>query len=122
MNPEQMLKSRIQLLELEQAEDARLLKEQFTVSYESLKPANLLKNMFHDIFSSSDVKADLANAILGVVASLFTQKTSEKEDHKDESHIWGTFAETVVAGVVAENMDEIEALGKVLLRKVFPII
>ena len=40
------LKNAIQLLEAEQAVKGQLLKEQFYITYESLKPVNLLKKHF----------------------------------------------------------------------------
>jgi hypothetical protein len=45
------LKNAIQLLEVKQADKGQLLKEQFFLTFESLKPANLLRSTVNDIAS-----------------------------------------------------------------------
>jgi|APHig6443717817_1056837.scaffolds.fasta_scaffold163655_1 hypothetical protein len=68
------LKNTIQLLEVEQGEKGQLLKEQLFITYESLKPANLLKSTVDDIASSPY----LMDNILGAAMGLFTGFLSKK--------------------------------------------
>ena len=68
------LKNAIQLLEVEQEEKGQLLKEQLLISFESLKPANLIKSTVDDIASSPY----LMDNILGAATGLFTGFISKK--------------------------------------------
>ncbi|HEY3390219.1 MAG TPA: hypothetical protein VGK38_11645, partial [Prolixibacteraceae bacterium] len=60
------LKMAIKRLEVAQDIDGQLLKEQFYVTYESLKPINLLRNTIYEITSSPH----LLDSILGTAAGL----------------------------------------------------
>ncbi|MEI6061771.1 MAG: hypothetical protein WCR72_13785 [Bacteroidota bacterium] len=53
------LRVAILLLESRQAEDGRLLKEQFLVAYESMKPINLIKSALADAAGSPDFQDTL---------------------------------------------------------------
>lgn len=61
------LKESIRLLEIRQAEEGHILKEQFRVTYESLKPANLIKNSLKEITGSAEVKNGLFETIVSIV-------------------------------------------------------
>jgi len=50
------LKEAIFLLEIRQAEEGRLLKEQLFVVYDKLKPLNLIKSTLEEIASAVEVK------------------------------------------------------------------
>jgi hypothetical protein len=60
------LKNAIQLLEVEQAENEQLLKEQLYQIYESFKPVNLLKSTLKNVTTSPY----LIDGILGTTISL----------------------------------------------------
>ena len=47
------LKDAIKVLEAQQTEKGRLLKEQLVLTYESLKPVNILKSTLKELFSGS---------------------------------------------------------------------
>ena len=52
ITPTDELKNAIQLLEVEQAAKWQLLKEQFHLSFESLKPLNIFKSTLNEVASS----------------------------------------------------------------------
>ena len=56
----------IQLLEEEKAKKELQLKHQFHVTYESLKPINILKNTIQDVSSSINVTDSIIGALMGV--------------------------------------------------------
>ena len=68
------LKNAIQLLEVEQAIQGQLLKEQFYLTCESLKPVNLIKSTLKDIVLSPN----LIDRILGNAIGLATGYLSKK--------------------------------------------
>ncbi len=67
------LREEIKALELKQAEESKLVKEQLLIIYENFKPANILKNLVRDFYSSESlVKELMATAVS--VASGFVSK------------------------------------------------
>jgi len=53
------LKKSIEVIERRQMVEGKLLREQFTVTFESLKPINVLKKMLTDIAEPSALKETL---------------------------------------------------------------
>lgn len=67
------LKESIRLLELRQAEEGRLLKEQFRITYESLKPVNLIKSSILELTSSTEIKNNLFESLLAVISGYLSK-------------------------------------------------
>lgn len=67
------LKESIRLLEIRQAEEGRLLKEQFRITYESLKPVNLIKSSILELTSSTEVKNNLFESLLAVISAYLSK-------------------------------------------------
>jgi len=68
------LKNAIQLLEVEQADKGQLLKEQLFLTYESLKPVNLLRSTVNDIASSTYLIDNILGAAIGLVSGFLSKK------------------------------------------------
>ncbi len=64
----------IKTLEDSQVEKGNLLKEQFYFTYESLKPANLIKGMLQDISSSPDLLDSLIGTSVGQTTGFLLKK------------------------------------------------
>lgn len=65
---------KINLLEIKQAEELIALKEQFQITYESLKPLNFIKSTFHDMTTSKEIQSDLVNGALNLATGLISKK------------------------------------------------
>lgn len=59
LNEKAALQDAIRLLKIQQAEELGLLKEQLQLSYESIKPSNIIKTALHEVVSSAEVKNTL---------------------------------------------------------------
>lgn len=68
------LKEAIKALEIKQAEERQLLLDQLFITYESLKPVNILKKMVKDFSVAENLKQDFYNAIAGMISGLVTKK------------------------------------------------
>lgn len=68
------LKEKILMLEIQQAEERKILKEQFFEAYESLKPINLIKGVFREMNSSVEIRSNLFSSLLNVLTGYFTKK------------------------------------------------
>ncbi len=113
------LKNAIQLLEVEQSIDGQLLKEQFYLTYESLKPINLLRNTIYEITTSPH----LTDSILGTAAGLVSGYLSRKIMMIGASgnlvrKLLGTVLQLGVTNVVSQNPDRIKSIGEYIFQHI----
>lgn len=99
------LRAAILRLEAQQLSQERLLKEQFAKTYEDMKPANLIKRRFKEIFTSSELKDGLFGVALGLVAGHLTKKAAVGSTHNPLKQLLGAFLELAVTNVVTKNAD-----------------
>src|SRR5659263_202786 len=68
------LKKIIQRLEIEQAIDGQLLKEQFYFAFESLKPVNILRNTLYEITTSPHMMDSILGTAVGLASGYVSRK------------------------------------------------
>ncbi len=68
------LKEMIKVLEEKQAEEGQILKEQLIKTYENLKPANIVKNLVKEFYSSENLKDELIATAISVTSGFITKK------------------------------------------------
>jgi hypothetical protein len=110
------LKNAIQLLEVEQGIKAQLLKDQFYLTAESLRPVNLLKNTFHDISSSPNLIENILGTSMGIVSGFLTNKVFVGASGSLVRKLLGSALQFGVTNVVAQNPDTIKSLGQTILQ------
>ncbi|WP_394758721.1 hypothetical protein [Flavobacterium sp.] len=66
INQKTILKEKIALLKNKQADDFLVLKEQYHNTIDSFKPLNLIKSATQEFISSSDLKSNLINGVIGL--------------------------------------------------------
>jgi hypothetical protein len=113
------LKSAIQLLEVEQDIKEQLLKEQFYITFESLKPANLLRSTFHEVVSSPHLVDD----ILGTAVGLATGFVSKKVVMIGASgniirKIIGSALQLGITTVVSQHPETIKSIGHFIFQRI----
>ncbi|WP_435353125.1 hypothetical protein [Emticicia sp. SJ17W-69] len=118
-NETAILMERISLLEIRQAQELSLLREQFHSTYENLKPLNLIKSTFHEVASSPDLKDNLLNNVIGLTTGYLSKKVLVGATHNPIKKVAGAILQFAVANVVAKHSDTIKALGEVFLRRIF---
>jgi hypothetical protein len=104
------LRESIVQLEIKQIEDQRLLKEQFMVTYERMKPVNMIKNSLKDLITSSDLKDNLFSTSLGLAAGYLSKKAAVGSTHNPIKQILGAFLQLGVTNVVTKHSGEIKSL------------
>ena len=80
--------------------ELQLLKEQFQIAYESLKPINIIKNTFQEVASSPTVKKSILNTAMGIGAGFLSKKFLIGNSHNPIKKLFGTFLEFAVARAV----------------------
>lgn len=116
------LKESILLLEIKQAEEYELLKIQFAITSEELKPINLIKKSIKSLIGGSDQKESLINSVIGVTAGSLSKKVAVGSTHNPIKQLLGTILQIGVTSLVTKNGDAIRSgamnlIGQLLRKK-----
>ena len=99
--------------------DLRLLKDQFHIAYESIKPVNLIKNLVHEVTASPEIKKDILGNVIGLATGFISKKLIVDEDSNAFKKIFGTIFQFAVANVVSKHSTDIKAVGTALFNNFF---
>jgi len=113
----EVLRKSISVLELRQIEEGKLLREQFTVTTESLKPINILRKMFVDIAEPSELKDSLLQTITGLISGYLSRKMLVRSSKNPLIRLAGIFVQYGVTNFVSRNSDSIKAIGLYYINK-----
>jgi len=109
------LKSAIKQLEHRQANEYHLLKEEFTATYESLKPINFIKKAFENITTSPDIKDNLLGAAIGSSAGYLIKTLFVGASAGPIKQIFGAVFQFVISNVIAQKSESISKLTETIL-------
>jgi hypothetical protein len=110
------LKETISLLEDKQAVELKLLKEQFHLTYESVKPFNLIKSTLHEVTSSPDIKENILNNVIGLTTGYLSKKVVVGGSHNSMRKLFGTLLQFTITNIVANYAGVIKTTGRNLLQ------
>lgn len=113
------LKESIFLLEMKQANETTLLKEQFKITYESLRPVNLVKNTIRELVTTTDFKGGLLNTTLSLTAGYLTKKIVVGSTHNPLKKILGSLLQMSVTNIASKNTDGIRSMIGQLINTLF---
>lgn len=113
------LRDSIVLLEIRQANEKALLKKQFMITYESMKPVNLIKSKFNDIVKSPNLKENILNTALSIAAGYLSKKVLVGSTQNPLKQLLGTILQVGVTGIVSENTDGIKSTAMDLIGNIF---
>ena len=118
-NPISSLKESIRLLEIRQAEEGIILKEQFKETFESLKPFNLIKSSIKDLASSTEIKNNLFETVVSIITGYLTKKIMVNSKGGPLMKIVGAMLQYGVTSLVSKNAEKIRILFAVLIERFF---
>ncbi|MDZ4823680.1 MAG: hypothetical protein SH856_09485 [Flavobacteriales bacterium] len=116
INSDTDLRAAILRLEARQQKEGKMLKEQFDLAYESIKPINLIKNTFKEVVASGDLKDQILNSSVGLTAGLISKKIFERGTGNPIKKLIGTAIMFGVKRVVAQHPEVIKSLGTGLMN------
>jgi hypothetical protein len=105
--PKASLRESIRLLEIQQAEEGKILKEQFKTTYESLKLVNLVKSSLKELTESVEIKNNLFESIVSIVTGYLTKKLMISSSNNPFKKILGALIQLGVTNLVAKNAETI---------------
>lgn len=113
------LKNAIQLLEAEQEINGQLLKEQFYLTVESLKPANLLRSTFHDVVSSPHLVDDLLGTAVGLATGFVSKKVVMiGASGNIIRKLIGSALQLGITTVVSQHPETIKSIGQFIFQRI----
>ncbi len=110
------LKAAIAELEQEKMIRERALIDQFNLTYESLKPINMIRDTYNEMVGSSGLRASLIDATLGVGVGILSKRVLMGSSTNFLKKIAGTILELGIANIVSKNSDKIKSAGKGLIN------
>lgn len=109
------LREAITQLENQQAQEKRLLKEQFQAAYEDMQPLNLIKNTFKAISETQDVKQDIINTTLGLGVGYLSKRLLKDTSKKPSKKLIGAAVLLGIAAFIIKNPYTGKSIGMSLL-------
>ncbi len=109
------LQDAILQLRIEQTEKSQLLKEQLNISYESLKPLNLLRGALKDISSSPVIGENLLGSAVGLASGYLTKKIFIGTSGSLIRKLIGSVLQYGITNVVAKHPDAIKTFGRFVM-------
>lgn len=113
------LKEAIQLLEAEKAANRKLLKEQFVNTYESFKPASLLRNTLQDISSSPNLIENILGTAIGLGAGYLSRSILPGVTAMRFGKLLSPVLQLGVTNFVSKQSGNLRSLGEVMLLRIF---
>ena len=110
------LKLAIQNLEFEREVQGQLLRDHFFITFESLKPVNLIKNTLHEITSSPYLIDNMLGAIMGIVSGYISRKIAVGASHSMFRKIVGSVLQFGVTNFVAQHPDMLKNIGNFVMN------
>ncbi|MFE3847772.1 hypothetical protein ACFX5D_07320 [Flavobacterium sp. LB3P45] len=104
-NETDALNETIALLEYRQKQELRILKEQFEVTYASLKPLNIIKRVYSEMTTSPDLKGNLISIVIGMATGYITKKVVVSSSHNPLKRLLGNVLQFVITNVATKYSD-----------------
>jgi hypothetical protein len=111
------LREYIYLLEIKQANEKQLLKEQFKITYENMQPVNLIKRTLSELTTAPDFKGNILNAIAGIGMGYLSKKVVVGGTLNPLKQLLGALLQVGITSIVAKNGEGIKATITNLLSK-----
>lgn len=104
------------LLEQRQLDEGKDLKEQFRLTYDSLRPANILISAFKDLGTSNDLKDNVLNSTVGLGACYVSKILFQGIIGSPLKKLLGSALMFSVQNLVSKNPDIIKSIGKHIFK------
>lgn len=111
LNSETSIKELILQLERQQAAELSVLREQLHLTYENMKPINLVRNTFKEVAASEELTDNIVNTSVGLAAGYVSKTLFEKASHSPFRKLLGTALLFGVTNLVAKNPKTIKSIG-----------
>jgi hypothetical protein len=116
INSQSSLREAILLLEKQQTEQGKALKDTVLEAYESIQPINIIKKTFKAVNDSPILKDGLLSTSIGWAMGFFSERFFENKTLNPIKKILGTALIFGITNVVERNPDTFKNIGIILLN------
>jgi hypothetical protein len=113
------LKEAIQLLEVEQAANGQLFKEEFLITLESLKPIKLIEGTLKEIISSPYVTNNFLGTGIGLAAGYLSKKIIVGGSGNILRKLFGSFLQLGVTNLISQHPGAVKSFGMYVIEQIF---
>lgn len=113
------LKDAIQVLESEQGIKAQRLKDQFYLTFEMLKPVNLISSTINDITKSPFLVDNILGTAMGLASGYLSKRLFIGASGNKIRRLLGLVLQFGITNIVAQNSETIKSFGSSLLSNFF---
>ena len=119
INQTEALNKTIAALQEKKEIEFSLLKEQFQITYESLKPINLIKSTLANVASSPELKNNVLNNVIGLTTGYISKKVILGNTRNPIKILLGSLFQFAIANVVSKHTESLKSTGEIILKKIF---
>ncbi len=112
------LREAIRQMEDKWKDEGKIVKEQFEVTYESIKPINLIKSTLQEVGSSPELRGNVLNASVGLAAGFVSKAVFVGFSANPVRKLVGTLLMFGITNFVAKRSDLIGRIGRNLMAKI----
>ncbi len=113
------LRNAIGLLEVEQSIKGRQLKDQLYITYESLKPVNLLRSTLKEITSSRYLTDDISSTAMGLVSGFLSKRIFVGTSGNAFRKLVGSILQFGITNLVSRKSEVIKSFSQSLFQYFF---
>jgi hypothetical protein len=113
------LKEAIQILEVEQAANGQLFKQQLFITLDGLKPVRLIERTLKDVVTSSSVANSLLGATIGLATGYISKKIAVGTSDNVFRKLFGSFLQIGVTNLIARHPEAIKSVGIYVINQIF---
>lgn len=112
------LKEIVRILELEQELKGEQLKQQLHLTYESLKPVNLLKSNLSEISASPVLVNNIVTASINLITGYLCKKIVVGDSDNVNRKILANIIRVIVAKNLAQNPETVKSIGRFIMQNI----
>lgn len=118
LNQTEALNENIIRMQLKQAVEFKLLKEQLQDTYQSLKPINLIKSTLHDVKLAPDIKTNIFNNAIGLTTGYISKIVLFGASRNPLTKLMGTLLQFAVTNIASKHGQDIKLAGENLIHRI----
>jgi hypothetical protein len=105
-------------LEKAQEQEGKMLKSQFHLAYEGMKPVNIIKNTLKEAVESIELKESFFIAFIGMTAGYFSRKIIVGSSHNPLRKVLGAAFMFGITNLAAKHPEALKLSGQVVLKSI----
>lgn len=119
INQTEALNKAIEDLQKKKEVEFLLLKNQFHITYESLKPINIIKSTLADVKSSPELKNNILNNVIGLTTGYISKKVILGSSRNPVKILLGSLFQFAIAKLVSKHTDVLKSTGENIYKRIF---